>query len=415
MTRPAHLVVLTTALIAALASTRGEAHKPITSPYTYNEDVFPILRDRCGRCHVTGGVAPMSLMSYKEAFPWGESIRTELIAGRMPPGRTDRPADAFRNMHELSARELNVLMVWATGGNPMGNAEHSLPAVSLQNDWPLGTPDLVLPMPAPFTIAADKVEETQEVTLQTHTTGPRWLRAVDLLPGTPAIVRSAIVSVKTASPESAAEKDHAAPAGGTSPRSAEEAVAAERVLAVWTPGDTPVALDGGTAFQLPANADLVLRVHYKKTWENERIAMTDRSSVGLYFAPASATTPLRALAVTPSGDAVRADGPSASFSRVVKEDLQAVALYPDRALADVNLEVRADRPDGTRVDLIRFRPIADWAKRYWFAEPVPLPQGTRITVVATFNDVLLPPGAAPVAPKRPDAAALRMTLNVVGK
>jgi hypothetical protein len=72
--------VLLVAAVVALASSRGQAHKPITSPYTYNNEVFPILRDRCGACHVPGGVAPMSLMTYKDAYPWGESIRTELIA-----------------------------------------------------------------------------------------------------------------------------------------------------------------------------------------------------------------------------------------------------------------------------------------------------------------------------------------------
>ncbi len=201
MTRPARLIALTIVLVGVLASMRGEAHKPITSPYTYNEDVFPILRDRCGGCHVPGGVAPMSLMTYKDAFPWGESIRTELIAGHMPPGRTDQAPGTFRNVHELSARELNVLMVWVTGGNPPGNLEQSVPAVPLQNNWPLGTPDLIVPMPSALTIAADKTEDTQELTLQTHTTEPRWLRAVDLLPGTPAIVRSATVSVKTTAAE----------------------------------------------------------------------------------------------------------------------------------------------------------------------------------------------------------------------
>src|SRR4029079_17177599 len=64
---------------------RAEAHKAITSKYTYNEDVFPVLRARCGRCHVPGGVAPMSLMTYKDAYPWGESVRAEIIAGHMPP------------------------------------------------------------------------------------------------------------------------------------------------------------------------------------------------------------------------------------------------------------------------------------------------------------------------------------------
>jgi len=55
----------------------GGAHKPITSPYSYNDDIFPILRDRCGRCHVSGGVAPMSLMTHAAAVPLGESIRTD--------------------------------------------------------------------------------------------------------------------------------------------------------------------------------------------------------------------------------------------------------------------------------------------------------------------------------------------------
>ena len=32
----------------------GEAHRPITSKYTYNDDIFPIMRDHCGRCAQRG-------------------------------------------------------------------------------------------------------------------------------------------------------------------------------------------------------------------------------------------------------------------------------------------------------------------------------------------------------------------------
>src|SRR5215218_7511470 len=96
----AALVILT----LALAGGRPEAHKPITSPYTYNEDVFPIVRDRCGRCHVSGGVAPMSLMTAKDAVPWGESIRTELIAGHTPPWSVDAAPGRFKNVQTLTAR-----------------------------------------------------------------------------------------------------------------------------------------------------------------------------------------------------------------------------------------------------------------------------------------------------------------------
>jgi methionine-rich copper-binding protein CopC len=36
----------------AIAFQPAAAHKAITSKYTYNDDVFPILRDRCASCHV---------------------------------------------------------------------------------------------------------------------------------------------------------------------------------------------------------------------------------------------------------------------------------------------------------------------------------------------------------------------------
>ena len=81
-------VLVTIGLGFVLAGTAIEAHKPITSKYTYNDDVFPIFRDKCSRCHVDGVVAPMSLMTYEEAFPWAESIRAELGGGAEPePGR----------------------------------------------------------------------------------------------------------------------------------------------------------------------------------------------------------------------------------------------------------------------------------------------------------------------------------------
>ena len=47
--RHTHAVALTLVALGLVISVEpGSAHKPITSPYTYNDDVFPILRDRCG-------------------------------------------------------------------------------------------------------------------------------------------------------------------------------------------------------------------------------------------------------------------------------------------------------------------------------------------------------------------------------
>ena len=41
------LALVLVAIGVAISVEPGSAHKPITSPYTYNDDIFPILRDRC--------------------------------------------------------------------------------------------------------------------------------------------------------------------------------------------------------------------------------------------------------------------------------------------------------------------------------------------------------------------------------
>jgi len=252
---PFRIALASSVLLAALAAgvQRGEAHKAITSKYTYNDDVFPILKERCSQCHVTGGVAPMSLMTYEEAFPWAESIRAELVAAHMPPWNAEDGYGDLKRAHMLAPKELDVLLTWATGGNPRGAIDQKVPQVTLKNEWTLGAPDLAVQMPAEFTLAADKMDDTQEFSMPTGTSEARWLRAVDLLPGTPAIVRSATIFIREA-PKPAGEGD---PGNG--------APVPERVLAHWLPGHEREPIASGTAFRLPAGAQLGLRIHYKKT------------------------------------------------------------------------------------------------------------------------------------------------------
>src|SRR5215467_13194787 len=121
----------------AIAIQPAGAHKAITSKYTYNDDVFPILRERCASCHVTGGVAPMSLMTYDDAFPWAESIRAELIASHMPPWNADEGFGELKRAHTLTPKEVDIVLTWATGGNPRGALDQKLAEVKLKNEWAL--------------------------------------------------------------------------------------------------------------------------------------------------------------------------------------------------------------------------------------------------------------------------------------
>ena len=60
---------------------------------------------------------------------------------------------------------------------------------------------------------------------------------------------------------------------------------------------------GGIAFRLPAGAAIGVRIHYKKTWQFEGKALSDRSTVGIYFAPGNQATQLLMVPLeAPEGD-----------------------------------------------------------------------------------------------------------------
>jgi hypothetical protein len=394
MTRRTRRMVMIGVVTAAVGLNveRGETHKPITSKYTYSEDIFPILRERCGRCHVPDGVAPMSLMTYQEAFPWGESVRAEVIAKHMPPWHVEEGSVRFKNQPTITSSEIDKILVWVSGSYPRGNLQYVPPPVAVQKDWSIGKPDLVLPL-SEMTLDTDTDEVTKEFTVATGSKETKWVRAVDLLPGTAAIVRDAIVSIKRQ------------PTGSAS------RVAEAEVLAAWIPGEDPVGADGG-AFRLPAKAELTVRVHYRKTFSYVGREMKDQSTVGLYFAPGPMNE-IKSLTVG-SGPVKTAEGP-VSFSAAVDQDLQALAFRPDPSLSNVGLQVDTVTPGGVRTPLIRLAVRPNWSRRYWFDQPVTLQKGTRIEVRAVIDgaDRLLPPAGTPLPPQQLNGTPVRVMFDVV--
>jgi hypothetical protein len=394
MSRTLTHIAITVALVTFVCVAPGSAHKPITSPYTYSDDVLPILRHRCGRCHVSGGVAPMSLMTHADTVPWGESIRTEVLAGHMPPGGVDEAPARFRNAPGLSPREMNLLLTWVTGGTPIGNADKAAASITRRRDWPLGTPDLTVPLPSDALVAAGTHEQTSEFIIATGLRERRWVRAVDLLPDNATIVRAATIAVRA-------------------PATSSADAAIERTLALWLPGEDPYPLDAGVGFELPPEAELVVRVLYRKTWEYERQALRDRSTVGIYFAPAQVpATTVQALGLTATMAVSTTD--RVVFRRTLSDDARAIAVYPEAGLNNAVVKVITARPDGTRADLIAFHPRPDWVHRYWLREPILLPRGTVIEVTAARDNEapLLPLSLAPGNPASPDLSSLRLTLDV---
>ena len=336
-------------VVAALAAVAAavipvRAHKPVTSKYTFNEDVYPIVKEHCGGCHVPGGIAPMSLLTYEDARPWAESIRLELTSGHMPPWYGDPGVAPLRDVHKLSPRDLDVVLTWVSGGTPPGPPMKTQPA-SAGRAWPKGRPDVVLQIPAPVALPAAKSEDTQEFVLRADNDRDRSIAFADLLPGNPSIVHDATIFSRGQ--------------GATEPTA---------VLSVWLPGRSPAAPPAGYAFVWRAHEQLVVRIHYKKNWKLENKPASDRSVVGLYLTKSTARE-IRSVPVG-AGDALTAH-------------VQVLGVRVATSDGDAPIRIDAIRPDGTRLTIAGLLARAGWDQRYWLTRPVDLPNGTRLELVRT--------------------------------
>ena len=72
---------------------------------TFTKDVAPILYKSCTNCHRPGEIAPMSLLTFKDARPWAKSIREKVSQGLMPPWHADPTHGEFVNDRRLNDAE----------------------------------------------------------------------------------------------------------------------------------------------------------------------------------------------------------------------------------------------------------------------------------------------------------------------
>jgi hypothetical protein len=241
-------------MLVVLAAT-GEAHKGITTKFTFNGDVYPVFLNHCGRCHIDGGVGPMSLLKYEEAFPWGEAIRAELLSAT-----TGDVHDFVKAAHrQIPARELDIVLDWVSGGAPEGDKTKTPVPPALHIDWTTGMPDVVVPMAEAYVMSAAAIEATHESILPIPINSSVTIGRIDMLPGNPLIVRSAILSLRAAD--------------GTT-----------RVLGTWVPRQVPADIPLKPPVRVDPGAQIVARISYKKTWKYEAERLSDRSQVGLYLA-----------------------------------------------------------------------------------------------------------------------------------
>jgi hypothetical protein len=184
-------VSLTLAGLATAADLTSTA--PAGKPVTFAKDIAPILQAKCQECHRKGSMAPMSLVTYEETRPWAKSIRQRVITQQMPPWHIDKTVGVqqFKNDMSLSEEQIKQIVQWADAGAPLGDPK-DMPAPKqwpVDNEWKaakdLGQPDLVIKS-EPYTMAAHHQDVWWRPVSNVPLTEPRWVRAVEIRPGSPA-------------------------------------------------------------------------------------------------------------------------------------------------------------------------------------------------------------------------------------
>ncbi len=336
---------------------------------TYAQDIAPLLRQRCVKCHSPGNIAPWAMTNHTIVRDFAPAMKDEILARRMPPWHADRQPQSYSNDDMLSGDEMALLVDWIDRGAPRGEGtdllETSVPAPP--PEWPLGTPDRVVSLERQ-TIPANGTVDYRYAVLANPFPGDVWLRAAAFKPGNTRVMHHALVFAATSFAEILQLQ---AGLGG--------------YFAAYVPGMEQVAFPEGTGKLLKRGAFLVFQLHYTAKGTPE----TDLSQLGFYLAPTPPAAELRTAAaydlgfVIPPGAADHTTTAEYTLTR----DSVVYEFSPHMHYRGSWFRFEALYPDDRREVLLnvpyyRF----DWQTLYRLQEPKRLPAGTRIVTTGGWDN-----------------------------
>ena len=340
----------------------------------FHKDIEPIFQARCQGCHRPGEVAPMSLLTYKDARPWAKAIRAAVLAGKMPPWTPDPQYGKFTNDLSLAPGEKEKIVAWIDAGAKEGSPRDAPAPKVFNQGWQIPQPDVVLEMPEAFDVPATGAVEYQFIRVPTNFTEDKWVQMVEVRPGNPAVVHHAIVVAEA--PEYKGREEYL---GGYGPGMTAQ---------IWKPGQARLVRAGST---------LTFQMHYSTNGK----AAQDRTRIGLVFAKQPVTEKILGMQAMPPGLSIP---PGESNFRVdgvatIQQDSKLVALRAHMHLRGKSFQMRAVYPDGESeilLDIPKFD--FNWQPYYYLETPKSLPRGTRIESTGYFDN-------SPNNPFNPDPTA----------
>jgi hypothetical protein len=370
------------------------------SPYTWARDISPILEQNCVVCHRTGDVAPFALDTYEQAKLWSTAIKDYTKRRVMPPWKAQPGHGEFWDSRYLTDEQIQKLATWADGGAPKGDPRElpPIPKRYAAGDWPLGAPDTVIKPVRAFHLEADGKDVYRDFTLPVDFTEDRYISAFDFRPGNRAIVHHMIAYVDLDG-KSATALDNKDTEPGWSVSGGGSGVENDDWGDGWAPGMNPRRLPEGIAVRIPKGAKLVLQVHYHKTGKPE----TDQSEVALYWAKQPVKQVVHTYPVGNGSFVLLPDvaDQEVTASMVVPFNLTLRQVLPHMHMLGTEMKVWATLPDGTQKDIIFIKDWDfNWQMNYRYKEPIFLPKGTKINLVAKYDNTIHNPRQPSNPPRR---------------
>lgn len=381
---------------------------------TFTHDVAPILYQHCVSCHHPNDIAPMSLLTYKDARPWAAAIKQAVVTGKMPPWKADPAYGKWSNDARLSDAGKNTLVTWINGPKLEGDPK-DMPAVpAFPDGWKIGKPDAVVAIPE-HKLDATGPDEYSYITVPTNFTEDKWVRAAELRPGNRRIVHHAHVFVvdpdaqtkKTATPDPAQEytkwlQIHQgsltfirpdAPVindgclqddNGAFPGSHQSDLG--NLIASFLPGREADVYPEGTARLVKAGSKINFQIHYSRATGKPE---TDITSVGLIFAKEPPRQVARRIDLSNHLFRIPAGSPDQEVTEchTFTKDMYITSLTPHMHLRGKSMRMEVTYPDGRSETLLNV-PQYDfnWQITYRAATPIFIPKGTRFKIDARFDN-----------------------------
>ncbi len=135
-------------LISLAIALAGCAEGPPPKP-TWYRDIAPLVLEKCGGCHVAGGIAPFPLTTFTEVMQVPESVRAAVTSRRMPPWPAARDCTEYAPDGSLTDEQVALIDGWLSDGALEGDPRDFHALESPRNA--LSRVDLSVPMLKPFT------------------------------------------------------------------------------------------------------------------------------------------------------------------------------------------------------------------------------------------------------------------------